>query len=77
MMRKRVWGWRRNNPDLLTCRPCGVVFAHAWGLKDHQIRGCPVDEPLAKRCKREDDGLEGILKIYRRPCVAQTNSPAE
>jgi hypothetical protein len=47
------------HPDLLACRHCGVVFAHAWGLKDHQIRGCPVDEPLAKRCKREHDGLEG------------------
>ena len=40
--------------DLLACRPCGLVFAHAWGLKDHQIRECPVDEPPAKRCKRED-----------------------
>ena len=47
------------HPDLLACRPCGLVFANAWGLKDHQIRGCPVDEPLAKRCKRENDGLEG------------------
>ena len=47
------------HPDLLACRPCGLVFANAWGLKDHQIRGCSVDEPLAKRCKREDDGLEG------------------
>jgi hypothetical protein len=28
-------------------------------LKDHQIRGCPVDEPPAKKCKREDDGVEG------------------
>ena len=47
------------HPDLLTCRPCGLVFAHAWGLKDHQIRGCPVDELSARRCKREDDGVEG------------------
>jgi hypothetical protein len=31
-------------PDLLACRPCGLVFAPAWGLKDHQIRGCLVDE---------------------------------
>ena len=49
------------NIDVLSneiSRPCGLVFAHAWGLKDHQIRGCPVDEPLAKRCKREDDGVE-------------------
>jgi hypothetical protein len=29
------------HPDLLACRPCGLVFANAWGLKDHQIRGCP------------------------------------
>jgi hypothetical protein len=48
-------------PDLLACRPCGLVFAPAWGLKDHQIRGCLVDEPPAKRCKREDDGVEGTL----------------
>ena len=45
--------------DLLACRPCGLLFAHAWGLKDHQIRGCPIDEPPTKRCKREDDGVEG------------------
>ena len=44
------------HPDLLACRPCGLVFAHMWGLKDHEIRGCPVDEPPAKR---EDDGVEG------------------
>jgi rubredoxin len=36
------------HPDLLACRPCGLVFAHALGLKDHQIRGCPVYEPLVK-----------------------------
>jgi hypothetical protein len=42
--------------DLLACRPCGLVLAHTWGLKDHQIHGCPVDEPPAKR---EDDGVEG------------------
>jgi hypothetical protein len=58
------------HPDLLACRPCGLVFAHAWGLKDHQIRGCPVDELLAKRCKREDDGIEGTygyeLECYLR-----------
>ena len=47
------------HPDLLACRPCGLVFTEAWGLKNHQRRGCPVDEPLAKRCKREDDGVEG------------------
>ena len=47
------------HPDVLACRPCGLVFAHACGLKDHQIRGCLVNEPLAKRCKREDDELEG------------------
>ena len=45
--------------DLLACRPCGLIFAHAWGLKDHQIRGCPIGEPCAKRCKREDDRVEG------------------
>jgi hypothetical protein len=28
-------------------------------LTDHQIRGCPVDEPPAKICKRENDGVEG------------------
>ena len=50
---------QEEHPNLLACRPCGLVFAHAWGLKDHQIRGCPVDEPLAKRCKGEHDGLEG------------------
>ena len=48
----------KEHPDLLACRSCGLVFAHAWGLKDHQIRGCPVDEPLTKRCKRKDDGVE-------------------
>jgi len=26
---------RKEHPDLLACRPCGPVFAHAWGLKDH------------------------------------------
>ena len=50
----------KEHPDLLACRSCGLVFAHTWGLKDHQIRGCPVDEPSAKRCKREDDGVEAI-----------------
>ena len=55
------------HPDLIACRPCGLVFAHAWGLKDHQIRGCPVDELLAKRCKREDDGLEGTYS-YELEC---------
>ena len=50
---------QEEHTDLLACRPCGLVFAHAWGLKDHQIRGCPVDEPPAKRCKIEDDGVEG------------------
>ena len=50
---------RKEHPDLLASRPCGLVFAHAWGFKDHQIRGCPLDDPPAKRCKREDDGVEG------------------
>jgi len=55
------------HPNLLACRPCGLVFAHAWGLKDHQIRGCPVDEPPAKRCEREDDGVEGTYD-YELEC---------
>ena len=50
---------QEEHSDLLACRPCGLVFAHAWELKDHRIRGCPVDEPPAKRCKREDDVVEG------------------
>jgi hypothetical protein len=36
-------------------------------LKDHQIHGCPVDELPAKRCKREDDGVEGIYD-YELEC---------
>ena len=48
---------QEEHPDRLASRPCGLAFAHAWGLKDHQIRGCPVDEPPAKRYKREDDGV--------------------
>jgi hypothetical protein len=54
------------HPDLLACRPCGLVFAHAWGLEDHQMRGCPVDEPPAKRCKREDDGGRRHLRLRTR-----------
>jgi hypothetical protein len=50
---------QEEHPDLLASRPCGIVFAHAWGLKDHQIRGCPVDEPSAKRYKRKDYAVEG------------------
>ena len=50
---------QEEHSDLLACRPCGLVLARAWGLKDHQVRGCPVDEPPSKRCKREDDGVEG------------------
>jgi hypothetical protein len=50
---------QEKHPDILACRPCGLVFAHACSFEDHQIRGCPVDEPPAKRCKREDDGVEG------------------
>jgi hypothetical protein len=49
---------QEEHSDLLACRPCGLLFAHAWDLKDYQIRGCPVDEHPAKRCKREDDGVE-------------------
>jgi hypothetical protein len=62
------------HPELLACRPCGLVFAYAWGLKDHQIRGCPVDEPLAKRCRREDDELEGTYG-YELECYLK-NLPA-
>jgi hypothetical protein len=58
---------QEEHPDLLACRPCGFVFAHSWGLKDHQIRGCPVDEPPAKRCKREDDRVEGTYD-YELEC---------
>jgi hypothetical protein len=36
-------------------------------LKDDQIRGCPVDEPPAKRCKRGDDGVEGTYD-YELEC---------
>jgi hypothetical protein len=36
-------------------------------LKDHQIRGCPVDEPPVKRCKREDDGVEDTYG-YKLEC---------
>jgi hypothetical protein len=49
----------KEHRELLTCCPCGLVFAHVWGFKEHQIRGCPVDEPPARRCRREDDGVEG------------------
>ena len=55
------------HPDLLDCRPCGLVFAHAWGLNDHQRSGCPVDVPPVKRCKREDDGVEGTYG-YKLEC---------
>ena len=48
---------QEEHSDLLACQPCGLVSAHAWDLKDHQIRGCPVDEAPAKSCKREDDGV--------------------
>jgi hypothetical protein len=60
-------------PDLLACRPCGLVLAPAWGLVDHQIRGCLVDEPPAKRCKRED-GVEGTYG-YELECYL-TDLPA-
>jgi hypothetical protein len=45
---------KQKYPDL-----CGLVFVQTWSLKDHQIRGCPDNEPPAKRCKREDDEVEG------------------
>ena len=81
---------QEEHPDLLSCRPCGLVFAHAWGLKDRQIRGCPVDEPTAKRCRREDDRVEGTYgyelecyikdlpaRVLRRPtpCPSRESSP--
>jgi hypothetical protein len=50
---------QEEHPDLLSCRPCGLVFAKAWVLKDHQIRGCSDNEPPARRCKRKNDGVEG------------------
>ena len=55
------------HPDLLACRRCELVLAHAWGLKDHQIRGRPVDEPPTKRCEREDDEVEGTYG-YKLEC---------
>ena len=58
---------QEEHSSLLACRPCELVFAHAWGLKDHQIRGCPVDEAPAKRCKREDGGIEGTYD-YELEC---------
>ena len=36
-------------------------------MKDHQIRGCSVDEPSVKRCKREEDGVEGTYD-YELEC---------
>ena len=84
---RRIWRRKRGkknkrNTDLLACRPCGILFAHAWDLKDHQIRGCPVDEHPAKRCKREDDRVERTcdyeIECYLKDlCVAPTNSPPE
>ena len=47
---------RKEHPDLLACRPCGLVFAHAWGLKDHAIRGCPVDESAPRDVKEKTMG---------------------
>ena len=39
---------QEEHPDLLACPPCGRVFAHEWGLKDHQIHGYPVDASPAR-----------------------------
>ena len=36
--------------DLLACRLCGLVFAHTWGLKEHQIR---VDVPSTNLSPRD------------------------
>ena len=67
------------HPDLLACRPCRLLFAPALDLKDHQIRGCPVNEPPAKRCKREDDGVEGTygyeLECYLKDRVLRRPTP--
>ncbi|VDI26072.1 Hypothetical predicted protein [Mytilus galloprovincialis] len=43
--------------DLMACRACGLVFAHARGLEIHQERDCG-EEPSVKRCRTEDDGVE-------------------
>jgi hypothetical protein len=58
---------QEENPDLLACRPCGLVFANSCSLKHHQIRGCLVDELPAKKCKREDDEIEGTYD-YELEC---------
>ena len=58
---------QEEHPDLLACRPCGLVFAHAWGLKDHQIHGYPVDASPTKRCTGEDDGVE-VTYGYELEC---------
>jgi hypothetical protein len=74
---------QEEHPDLLACRPCRLVFTHAWGLKDHQIRGCPIDESPVKRCKREDDGVEGTygyeLECYLKdqPATVCCELPAQ
>jgi hypothetical protein len=51
-----------------------VGAPHGRRQKDHQIRGCPVDEPPVKRCKREDDGVESTygyeLECYLKDLTA-------
>jgi hypothetical protein len=74
---------QEEHPDLLSCRPCGLVFAKAWVLKDHQIRGCSDNEPPATRCKRKNNGVEGTygyecyLKDLPATYAAPTNFPPE
>ncbi|VDI06909.1 Hypothetical predicted protein [Mytilus galloprovincialis] len=55
--------------DLMACRACGLVFAHARGLEIHQERDCG-DEPSAKRCRTEDDGVEGTYG-YELECYLE------
>ncbi|VDI26074.1 Hypothetical predicted protein [Mytilus galloprovincialis] len=55
--------------DLMACRACGLVFAHARGLEIHQERDCG-EEPSAKRCRTEDDGVEGTYG-YELECYLE------
>ena len=54
------------HPDLLDCRPCGLVFARAWGLKDHQIRGCSVDEPPPRDAREKTMEYRRHLRLRTR-----------
>ncbi|XP_071145283.1 DIS3-like exonuclease 2 [Mytilus edulis] len=55
--------------DLMACRACGLVFAHSRGLEIHQKRDCG-EEPSAKRCRTEDDGVEGTYG-YELECYLE------